>query len=97
MDGFGSFCRASRSGLAQSRPCHSAAPPISHPAAHPAKIAVPPKGVMLDTPEHIQVHAQQINIQAVLTHAMPPGNITEITPEERQVLAGWIADGAKAE
>ena len=36
-------------------------------------------------------------MQAVLTHAMPPGNVTEITPEERQVLAAWIADGAKAE
>ena len=33
-------------------------------------------------------------MQAVLTHAMPPGNLTEITPEERQVLAAWIADGA---
>ena len=34
-------------------------------------------------------------MQAVLSNAMPPGNITEITPEERQVLAGWIADGAQ--
>ena len=36
-------------------------------------------------------------LQAVLSHAMPPGNITEITPEERQVLAAWVAGGAKAE
>ena len=42
-------------------------------------------------------HADEIQLQAVLTHAMPPGNITEITPEERQVLAAWLADGAKAE
>ena len=60
-------------------------------------IPVPPKGVMLDTPERILQHAREIQLQAVLTHAMPPGNITEITPEERQVLAAWIADGAKAE
>jgi uncharacterized membrane protein len=60
-------------------------------------IATPPKGVMLDTPEHILQHASQIGLQAVLTHAMPPGNITEITPEERQVLAAWIADGARPE
>ena len=60
-------------------------------------IPVPPKGVMLDTPEHILQHAGQIKHPGVLTHAMPPGNITEITPEERQVLAAWIADGAKAE
>ena len=60
-------------------------------------IVVPPKGVMLDTPERILQHAREIQLQAVLTHAMPPGNITEITPEERQVLAAWIAGGAKAE
>ena len=58
---------------------------------------MPPKGVMLDTPERILLHAHEIALQAVLPHAMPPGNITEITPEERHVLAGWIADGAKAE
>ncbi len=60
-------------------------------------VTVPPKGVMLDTPERILQHADQIRLQAVLTHAMPPGNITEITPEERQVLAAWIADGARPE
>ena len=58
-------------------------------------VAVPPKGVMLDTPERILQHAGAIQLQAVLTHAMPPGNVTEITPEERQVLAAWIADGAR--
>jgi uncharacterized membrane protein len=58
-------------------------------------VAVPPKGVMLDTPERIALHAREIELQAVLTDAMPPGNLTEITPEERQVLAAWIADGAK--
>ena len=84
------FAQAEEVVLGRCSMCHTAEPMWEG-------IAVPPKGVMLDTPEHIQVHAQQINIQAVLTHAMPPGNITEITPEERQVLAGWIADGAKAE
>jgi uncharacterized membrane protein len=58
---------------------------------------VAPKGVMLDTPERIAQHAGEIRLQAVLTHAMPPGNLSEITPEERQVLAAWIADGAKVE
>ena len=60
-------------------------------------IPVPPKGVMLDTPERIVQHARQIELQAVLTHAMPPGNITEISADERQILAAWIADGAKPE
>ena len=36
----------------------------------------------------------EIRMQAVLSNAMPPGNITMITPEERQVLAAWTA-GAK--
>ncbi len=57
-------------------------------------IATPPKYVMLDTPEHILAHAQQIYLQAAHTHAMPPGNVTEITPEERKVLALWVESGA---
>ena len=57
-------------------------------------IVAPPKGVRLDTPEMIRKHAREIQRQATLTHAMPPGNITEISPEERQILAAWIAAGA---
>ena len=53
-----------------------------------------PKGVRLDTPETIREHAGQIRLQATLTHAMPPGNVTELSPEERQILAAWIAAGA---
>jgi uncharacterized membrane protein len=57
-------------------------------------MVAPPKGVRLDTPEMIRRHANEIRLQATLTHAMPPGNITEIPPEERQMLAAWIAAGA---
>ena len=60
-------------------------------------MAAPPKGVMLDTPERIRQHAGPIHMQAVLTHAMPPGNITEIEPAERALLAAWYAAGAPAE
>ena len=60
-------------------------------------IVAPPKGVRLDTPEMIRRHAREIQLQATLTHAMPPGNITEISPEERQMLAAWIAAGAPVE
>ena len=49
-----------------------------------------PKGVLLDTPEHIDAFASAIRMQAVLTHAMPPNNITEITPAEREILARWV-------
>jgi len=30
-------------------------------------------------------------MQSVLYNAMPPGNITMITPEERRTLAAWTA------
>ena len=60
-------------------------------------MAAPPKGVMLDTPERIRQHAGPIHMQAVLTHAMPPGNITEIEPAERALLGAWYAAGAPAE
>ncbi len=55
----------------------------------------PPKGVMLETPDEIHAHARQIGMQAVWTHAMPPGgNITAISDEERATLAAWLDQGA---
>ena len=54
-------------------------------------LASPPNGVMLDTPEHIARFAPLIRVQAVLTHAMPPNNITDVEPEEREELAKWLA------
>ncbi len=56
----------------------------------------PPKGVLLDGPENIRRHAHLIEINAVRSDAMPPGNITEMTPQERQILAAWLAAGAPA-
>lgn len=69
--------------------CHSAEPFWEG-------IAVPPKGVVLETPEQISLRAEAIALQVVHTHAMPPGNITEVPDEERQILAAWIAAGAPA-
>ena len=56
----------------------------------------PPKDIVLDSPEAISQHARLIDINAVRSSAMPPGNITEITPQERQILAAWFAAGAPA-
>ena len=56
-------------------------------------IPAPPKGVMLETDEEIRVHAPLIEAYAVRSQAMPPGNITEMTPQERLTLASWIAAG----
>jgi uncharacterized membrane protein len=57
-------------------------------------LTVPPKGVVLETQEQIRLQAKAIGLQAVHTRAMPPGNITELPDEERQVLAAWLAAGA---
>jgi uncharacterized membrane protein len=56
-----------------------------------------PKGVLLDTPEHIAAFAPAIRVQALMSHAMPPNNITEMTPQERQILAKWLAGGNVAQ
>jgi uncharacterized membrane protein len=56
----------------------------------------PPEGVVLDGPDAIRRHAHLIDINAVRSRAMPPGNITEMTDQERHVVAAWIAAGAPA-
>jgi uncharacterized membrane protein len=54
------------------------------------EIGEAPKGVLLDTPEHIARFAPAIREQAVLTHAMPPNNFSGMTDDERAVLARWL-------
>ena len=56
-----------------------------------AGIAVPPKGILLETPDQIVRAAREIRMQAVLTTAMPPNNITQMTQDERRALAAWLA------
>jgi uncharacterized membrane protein len=70
--------------------CHAARPTF-------AGFAGPPGGVVLETPEDIARQAEKIHAQAVLTTAMPPGNLTGITEEERRLLAAWHAAGSPAE
>jgi len=57
---------------------------------------VAPKGVRLDTAERIQAQAAAIDAQAVRTRAMPIGNLTGMTDDERRTLAAWVAAGAPA-
>jgi uncharacterized membrane protein len=59
-------------------------------------VGVAPKGVMFDTPERIAALAPAIRMQAVITHAMPPNNLTDMTEAERGVLARWLASDALA-
>lgn len=64
--------------------CHSAEP-VWRGILHP------PKGVRLDTPLEILRNRPTIHLHTVLTNAMPPNNITDMTPDERRVLAAWVA------
>jgi uncharacterized membrane protein len=66
--------------------CHSAEPVWDG-------FATAPKGVLLDSRDEIVRRARLIDINAVRSHAMPPGNVTEITGAEREVLAAWLAAG----
>ncbi len=68
--------------------CHSAKPTSPLFSAAPA-------GVMFDTPEQIQQMAAKIHAQAVASQIMPLGNITQMTQEERDLLASWIEQGAQ--
>ena len=54
-------------------------------------IGIAPKGVRLDTPDDIARHRPEIRVQSVLTRAMPPSNVTEMSVQERRVLAQWLA------
>lgn len=68
--------------------CHS---------AHPTQegFSAPPLGVTFDTPEQIQANATRIEQMAVITKAMPLGNVTGMTQEERDTLGEWIRQGTK--
>ncbi|WP_346840595.1 urate hydroxylase PuuD [Metapseudomonas otitidis] len=70
--------------------CHSAKPTSPLFTAAPA-------GVMFDTPQQIQAMAPKIQAQAVASQIMPLGNITQMTPEERELIGSWIAQGARTE
>ena len=49
-----------------------------------------PKGVMLENDAEIAAHAREIYIQAGRSHAMPPGNITDMTNDERRLVTAWF-------
>ena len=68
-------------------PCHSANP--TNPSFSTA-----PAGIVFDTPEEISSQAALIEQQAVDTTAMPLGNATGMTDEERHTLGRWIDQGA---
>ncbi|HEY7645712.1 MAG TPA: urate hydroxylase PuuD [Hyphomicrobiales bacterium] len=54
-----------------------------------------PKGVKFDTGEQIASHAREIYLQAGLSHAMPPANITAMEDGDRALIVKWY-EGASA-
>jgi len=67
--------------------CHMAQPTY-------AGFNQPPKGVILRTPEQIAQHAAKI-AETVASGYMPVGNVTNLTEEEKQLVAKWFAQGAR--
>ena len=62
--------------------CHSTAP--SWPGVLEA-----PKHVILDNPAGIASRAKDIAMEAGFSHAMPPGNLSQITDDERALIVAW--------
>lgn len=49
-----------------------------------------PKGVRLDTEAEVARQARAIYLQAGVTRAMPPANVSGITEEERALIRAWF-------
>jgi uncharacterized membrane protein len=64
-------------------PCHSQNPTQEGFDAAPG-------GIVLDTREQIEDQAAAVEEQAVRTRAMPLGNVTRMTEEERDTLGAWL-------
>jgi uncharacterized membrane protein len=58
-------------------------------------ISQAPKNVILDNPIAIANHAEQVAIQAGYSHAMPPGNVTDMTDDERALIIAWFREGSQ--
>jgi uncharacterized membrane protein len=64
--------------------CHA------HNPSHPA-FKEPPKNVALETVPEMRRFAQQIYMQTVQNRAMPLGNQTAMTDDERDALGRWVS------
>jgi uncharacterized membrane protein len=70
--------------------CHSPQPTFPG-------VTQPPAGVLLHTAADIAQNAPRIYQQVIVTRIMPLGNVTQMTEQERAVLAAWVKTGAKPE
>jgi uncharacterized membrane protein len=69
--------------------CHSQVPTFPG-------ITQAPNGVILQTDAGILQNSQRIYQQVIVTRIMPLGNATQITEQERAVIAAWVTAGAPA-
>lgn len=60
--------------------CHS---------AHPQLMGAAPKGVLLDTVEQLDAHKTLIGRQVGVLRVMPPSNLTQLSEDERALIARW--------
>jgi len=81
------FAEASLTVQTRCAMCHTAQP--SWPGVLEA-----PKNVILDNDIAVANHAKDIALQAGYSHAMPPGNRTEMTLAERALLVEWFREGS---
>lgn len=51
-----------------------------------------PKGVLLETEAQIAHEGRRIYMQAGITHAMPPGNLSAMEEAERMAITRWFRD-----
>ena len=58
-------------------------------------IARAPKGILLETEADVAAAASQIYLQAGVTHAMPPANVTYMEPEERKLIIQWVREATE--
>src|SRR5690606_13905823 len=67
--------------------CHAAQPTQ-------AGFIAPPNGVIIDSLQAAAPLAQRIQQMSVTSQIMPPGNLTQMSEPERQLIARWISAGA---
>lgn len=60
--------------------CHS---------AHPQLMGSAPKGVMFDTAAQLDAHRLLVGRQVGVLRVMPPGNMTQMSDDERALFARW--------
>jgi uncharacterized membrane protein len=82
------FAKVEEIVLSRCSMCHGAEPVWE-------SIVTAPKGILLDASDHIHRNARLIGRNAAWSSAMPPGNVTEMTGQERALIAAWLASDGR--